>query len=422
MNRAILLFVMACIPICLYGQSINRTLSLRDAISYAMGHNPEIQSAEAGAKAARGRYWSGISLPPPELSVVHEYIPQGGSLGNYSERSVGIAQSFEFPTNYFVKASLFSREEEFAYANALLKQRQIIARVTNAYFEVVCDRMRLHYAMETQALSRTLAEKEEVRSTLGETPPLARLLAKVQFSESKNNVANAQNELVRAYAYLSHAMGLARVDHDTTMILTDSLTVTPWTRGFDSLAAIVEGTNPRILAACSRLGSASSTRSLGWSSLLPSFSIAYFSQSRDGVGGYYGASIGISLPIWFMFDTRGKVQEAQAGICLAEAELAATRSAVMAELYSAATDLRNNENSVRLYERDLLPQAEEVFRTAFRSYSAGDLSYIEYIQARMTLVGIRNNYVNSLSLYRQSLSAVEELVGDQDAEYRRMEQ
>jgi cobalt-zinc-cadmium resistance protein CzcA len=409
MNRGFLLFVVALVPLCIHGQSLQRTLSLRDALTIGIKNSPDLRGAEAGVDAARGRFWSGISLPSPEINVAHEYIPKGLGLGSYTERSIGVSQSFEFPTNYFLRGSILASNRDALQAGREQVTRRVIRKIRNSYFAAWGTQRKLQYARDNLALSDSILAKVEVRERVGEAPPLEVLTARVQQSEARNDLMSARNDLAVTYAELNNAMGLSRVEYDTSVVLTDSLVAPARAFSTDSLTVLVEERNPQLLAARARVESATASRTLAWSTLLPSFTVSYFNQMRDGVKDYYGASLGISVPLWFMMNTRGQVEESQAGIALAEAEFAAARNDLLVELRTAVSNLQNAANSVRLYETDLIPQAEEVYRTANRGYVTGDLSYLEYLQARVTLLATRRNYITTLLNYVHSVTLLDEL-------------
>jgi outer membrane protein TolC len=134
-------------------------------------------------------------------------------------------------------------------------------------------------------------------------------------------------------------------------------------------------------------------------------------QARAGNKNYYGASFGISVPIWFMFEQRGKIQEASANLGIAEAGLRLVKDQVTLKIKSAFNDYENNLKQVSLYNNDILPQSEEIYRTALTSYDAGEISYIEFLQAQQTLINARSNYINILYNYNMSVTALEESVG-----------
>jgi len=64
-----------------------------------------------------------------------------------------------------------------------------------------------------------------------------------------------------------------------------------------------------------------------------------------------------------------------------------------------------------LYATELLPQSKEVFRVADASYQAGEISYLEYLQARQTLTSAHLGYVDALLQYNTAFARLEYAVG-----------
>ena len=124
---------------------------------------------------------------------------------------------------------------------------------------------------------------------------------------------------------------------------------------------------------------------------------------------FYGTSAGISLPIWFMFEQKGKIQEASAQQSISEYELLSLKNEIVLKLKIAITDYENDLKQVQLYMNDILPQTEEILRTAIKSYDVGELTYLEYLQAKQTLVNSRTNFNLVLFNYYQSIFRIEEI-------------
>jgi len=411
MNKLLLLFVLAFTFIKLYGQAENNKLSLNDAIEIGLKQNPELLESAENINAAKGRFWSGISLPQPELELSYEYTPVNSNLSNFSERTFAISQSFEFPTNYFLKGSKYSKEEESTYQQFLLKEKEVIAEIRTAYNKVLAKQKLLMYAKEYLIISEDFFNKAQIRFNVGEGTNIEQLTAKVQLSEAKNKLSIAKNELVNAYAALNYALGYGKQNYESNYILTDSLIYVEHSISIDELHQTLEETNPQIKIAEIQSGISSVEKTLAWSSLLPNFNLAYFKQSRDGDNGFYGASFGVSVPLWFLFDQRGSIQEASANVSISEALLVQTKNEMNLRLKSAYTDYTNNRQQLKTYVEDILPQTEEVYRTASRSYDEGELSYIEYMQSKQLLINTRENYITALFNYNHTLIILEEIVG-----------
>jgi outer membrane protein TolC len=237
------------------------------------------------------------------------------------------------------------------------------------------------------------------------------LTAKVQYTEARNNLEVVKNELTTAFAELNYSLGYGKQSYESNYELTDTLVFVDHNISIEQIYKSFEETNPQIKIAELNYGIASIEKGLAWSSILPNINLAYYKQTRDGNNGFYGASFGISVPLWFMFDQRGKIQEAVANQSISESELQLTKNEIVLKIKSAFTDHENNLKQVKLYVNDILPQAEEIYRTAIKSYDAGELTYLEYLQAKQTLINSRNNYINVLFNHYQSVFRIEEIAG-----------
>ncbi len=410
-NKLFALFAVALLPLCIYGQTEIKILSLTEAVEIGLRNNPEVRSAMENISASKGRFWSGISLPQPEVGVSYEYAPVNSSISNYSEKTLAVSQSFEFPSNYFLKGSKFSKEEEIAVYKLNLTERSVIKQVKTSYYKVLAKQYQVKSAEENLVISEDFFKKAEIRQNVGEGTNLERLTAKVQYTEALNNLEVANNELTTAFAELNYSLGYGKQSYDSNYELTDTLVFVDHEISIEQIYKSFEETNPQIKIAELNYGIASIEKGLAWSSLLPSINLAYFKQTRDGNNGFYGASFGISVPLWFMFDQRGKIQEAAANQTISESELQLTKNEIALKIKSAFTDHENNLKQVKLYVNDILPQAEEIYRTAIKSYDAGELTYLEYLQAKQTLINSRNNYINVLFNHYQSVFRIEEIVG-----------
>lgn len=408
MNKYFILAVLALFISKLNGQTEINRISLNEAIEIGVRQNPELIQATENISAAKGRFWNGISLPQPELELSLEYAPVNTSLSNYSERTFAISQSFEFPTNYFLKGKKYSKEEEIAFEQYLLKKYELVKQIKSAYFKVLADQSIVKYSEEYLIISDDFYKKAQIRYNVGEGTNIEELTAKVQLSEAKNKLEIAKNNLNTSQAELNYVLGYG---NQNTLILTDSLVYSEHNLSLETAYQTAEETNPEIKAAELNNGIAGVEKTLAWSSLLPNFNFAYFKQSRDGDNGFYGASFGISVPLWFIMDQRGAIQEASANESISEALLQQTKNEIRLKLKNAYTSYINNQQQIKTYNDDILPQTEEVYRTAIKSYDAGELSYLEYMQVKQLVINARENYITALFNYNKSLFDLEEIIG-----------
>ena len=396
-------------------QSTER-LSLKEAIEIALQHNPEVAGARRGIDAARARFWRGISPPPASLSVGYDYIPSGSGIKGFGERFIGVSQSFDFPTTIALRGSSLSSESDAAEADFLSTSLSITMQVKFTYYGALAKGQKLRLAEENLAIADDFAHKAGIRYNVGEGTNLEQLTAKVQRTQAQNAVEVARNELRLATSELNFALGRGKEQLGQEFTLTDSLVYRPYTLLLESLIEQAHLSNPQIQSARFRLNAASVNRTIAWSSILPSFTVSYSRQVQGSNPNLYGVAFGISLPIWFLLDQRGQVQEASAEHARVESELTSKQNFVNLDVKNAYLEVKNDERQVQLYNTDLLPQADEVYRAAAASYQAGEITYLEFLQARQTLISARSTYIDALYHYNTAIARLEKAVGRQFSE------
>jgi outer membrane protein TolC len=394
-----------------FGQNTAAPLSLRDAIRTALRDNPEIHKARALIAAAKGRFWSGISLPAPELSLSYEFVPDKLRLADASEKAWEVRQSMDFPTTYVVKGMRFSTEENLARSVALEVERSVVFDVKSAYVNVLVRREQARIAEENAALSEDFSKKAAIRYEVGEGTNIEQMTARVQFMEAKNALDISRNDVRTALSQLVYSLGNAPELLRQAPELSDSLRFTEYSFQLDSLRAEMNERNPDLLAFRQKKELASYDKTLAWSSLLPSLSAAYFRQTRDGTGGLYGASFGISVPLWFLFDQKGRIEEATAQSRAAENSLQSLTNSITLQLQRSFTEYGNTVRQVKLYLAEILPAANEMYRAASVSYDEGEITYLEFIQSKQTFISARSSYITALQNYYTSVFALEKTVG-----------
>ncbi|MBX3043140.1 MAG: TolC family protein [Candidatus Kapabacteria bacterium] len=410
MRHLFVLFFICCTFSTMFGQENKiKGLTLQNALDIGLKNHPEIQAAHANISGSKGRYLSGISLPQPEIAYDNQFISPTNGLGN--ERTISVSQSFEFPSIYFLKGSKYSKAEEITYFQLKLIERNLTTKIKTAYYKVLAKQNQLKTAEENLLITEDFLKKSEIRQNVGEGTNLERLTAKVQFSEAQNNLEISKNELKTAFAELNYTLGFGNQTIDSVYSLQDSLHFVDYSLNTSQFNKIFEINNPQIKIAEINYDISNVEKSLAVSSYLPKINLAYLSQTLDNKSGFHGFNVGVSVPLWFMFEQNGKIQEASANQSISENILQLTKNDISINLKNSITDYENNLRQVKLYLEDILPQSEEIFRTASKSYEVGELTYLEYLKAKQTLNISKNNYNNAIFNYYQSIFKIEEIVG-----------
>lgn len=391
-----------------YAQS--SSLSLDEALKKAMINNYELIKSGKEVDAARGRFWNSISLPQPKLSLSHEFVPEGKSLSFFQEKTFEISQEMEFPTNLLLKGSRSNYEIDLVVNEKERVQVEVISKVKLLYNLVLIKGKMNKLAEENYKIAKDFFDKAEARRNAGEGTKLESITAKMQLNEAGVTVESSKKDYYASLNDLLVQLNSSDLNNKN-ITLSDTLAFNPVNIKLDDLLIEASQNNSLLKKSANMINIASINKSLAWSGFLPSLSFSYFKQATADNSNFYGFSFGISVPVWFMFEQRGQIEETSANYQIAREEGKSLKNSVELNLKNAFTSFSYEQEQIKTYTRDLLPQAEEVFNLARLSYNSGEINYVEYLQAKQNLISVRNNYFNSLSGYFLSLSTLETVTG-----------
>lgn len=391
------------------GQTADKELSLKDAVEAAIKNNPAIKKARHEVDAAKGRYLSGISLPSPVLSLTYEEIPLRNRFKYAGEKYLEVSQSFDFPVSYVLKRRSLSGRVDLASSSLESAAVDISSQVKKAYYNALAAQAKLKLSEENLKIAEDFALKAAVRLKAGEAVPLEEMTARVEKARASSSLEIKRNNAADAFNELNLIMGTA--ESEIRYRLTDTLGYTGISASKEDLLSTAFSSNPLIRSAELSRNAASAELSMQWWNVFPSFELSYSRQTIEGNSSYYGFSLGVSVPLWFMFKERGQIQEASAGLSIAEAEEQSIRNEIAAQLNSRYLNFLNSRERIELYLKNIVPQAEEIFRTAKLSYETGEATYLEFLQASQTLVSTREEYIDALLDYNLALVALGEITG-----------
>jgi outer membrane protein TolC len=361
-------------------------LSIDSAIQIGLRNNQEIKSSFSKTKAANGRFWNSISLAQPEVSVSFDDIPENKNLHFYGESVIGVNQSIEFPSKYFTRGSKYSKEIGISEQEFAQVKLDVISRIKSAYYKVLAMQLQMKIAEENLRITDQLLKKAQIRYNVGEGTNLEKLTAKVQNAESLNKVEVQKNHLSNALSELNYTMGYGK-SANQQFKLTDSLAYQQLDLELENLFDQALNNNPKLIASKLQVDVSSFDRALALSSYLPDLSVGAYTKSiKDDNNRYYGISLGITVPLWFMFDQNGRVGEASANLTSAKEDLLSNENTNNLQIKCAFNEYKDTERQVVYYRNEIIPQAEEVYRSASRSYESGEITYLEFLEAQKTVL------------------------------------
>ncbi|MHB9056446.1 MAG: TolC family protein, partial [Paludibacteraceae bacterium] len=135
-----------------------------------------------------------------------------------------------------------------------------------------------------------------------------------------------------------------------------------------------------------------------------------FQKSFDVGNRFHSIQAGVSIPLWYgSYNAKSKAAKIREKAAQANAE---TYTGTFQNKYnSLLMQLDKDEKNISYYETQAVPEANLIIEQASRSYKAGEIDYLAYIQSVNNALSIKENYLEALSNYNQTVIAIEQLTG-----------
>ena len=389
----------------------SRHINLHDAIQMALDSNLAVQAMVYSVDAQKAL--KGASWDIPKTSIDGQY----GQINSFThDNSFTISQSFAFPSVYINQKKLASANVKGSEWQLKTSQIEIATRVKQVYWQLAYLDSKHQLLMYQDSLYSGFQRATELRAKAGETNRLEMITARSQSLEIKNQLQQLiadkgilKRQLktllnVRSALYPADSI-LRRIDY-----VPDSAS--------NSLAS-----NPSLGYIKQQVEIVRLEKKLEKSRALPDLSIGYFSQTMQGtqeVNGlphtfgvgdrFTGIQAGIAIPLWFKpYASKVKASKLKEQEAITNAAFA--NQSFTGNYQSLVDEIEKYRSSVEFYEKQAVPEAGLIIDQSIRSYKAGALDYLNYVLSLGRAMSIRQNYLDALNSYNQTIIKMEFLTG-----------
>lgn len=402
--------------ICLLASSIEvaqaeeQPLTLENALSQAMGTNPEIGASVARAdsehSAIRSQYW----LDDPKIGLMHE-----NNL-NFMELQQGpmtlwtVSQEVKFPAKYFLLGSTQKARARSADKEADAKKLEVRRKTISGYFGLFTS-TRIIALLEAQRETlREVARAAESRHATGAVPQQDEMKAHVEQTKIENELILAQEERESMEAMLNAVLN--QDAHQPIVLPKQDLPIPKLKVATDDIPKLAHENANHVKHFEYLVDEANSQKALAALSYAPDFSLNY----RRAIGTYsnqnaYAASIEMTIPLWFFMKQTSEVSAASAKQVEAERNLEKTMRDLHSEVRSLTAKVRSREKLLQIYQTALIPQASSTLNSSRTAYQAGRTNFLELLDSERSLYETRIAYYRNLAQYVDSLARLEEMAG-----------
>jgi outer membrane protein, heavy metal efflux system len=386
--------------------SVTNSLTLEGAIRLALESNPQLRAAGSQIGSAAGRAYQSRLWPNPDLELSAEDWPTGGGGFSDAKKLVGLSQTVPFPGKKRLDGKIGSLGVRFSEAQYGLRRLELVREVKTSFFEVLAAGRLVEVARELVAVSESSAATARKRVQAGAAADQEQLRAEIPLEEVRTELAGFEREQEIARQKL--AMVLGRPD----------LKAAPVSGGLSEtgdLSLLKDGPvewlaqHPSVVAARSSKERAEAESRRARLEPYPDVKLgAAGGQEAGGSGSIVQFTITVPVPI--IDRSKGRKQEAQANVSVAEAELAAVEQRLLRDWGMASQRLRTAVQQVANYRERILPKANEALRLVQRGFEEGKFGFIDLLDTQRTAAQVRLAYQHKLLELNVAQAEIEALV------------
>jgi len=391
--------LLSVLSLSLYAEPLTRA----GALQIAHTNNPDIKAARASWQAEQARTLQTWALPPPELALEYEGMPGAFQFEQYEQRTVGLSQQVAFPVVWWQEHRVAHHRMRAVHLSVYEATRLNISRaVCLAYDRALADEQILRLTEKHVQLAKGFLKRATVRFEAGDTPQLDVLRAEVDVVRLENKLTAIQSAVAISRSKVNVLLG--RLPNEA-FTLADSLVYVTASFDLDRLSDQALRQRPDFLATAQTLQSAKAMQRVSKLSFLPDVSFQIARQTAVSPTGFlksWRTGFVLELPLWAMFDQRGKISEATFEYKQAVAKQAQVKLRVLQEMDAAYLGFQATKQRMMLMQSRIRPIAEKAYIMAQRSYDAGKVSYLDLLEAQRDMIEIDIEYIETLFAYRSA--------------------
>ncbi|MFN8114884.1 MAG: CusA/CzcA family heavy metal efflux RND transporter [Bacteroidia bacterium] len=386
--------------------------SLDDWIIKGLKSNNSVLAADAEVRSSQYLKKTSTEIGKTNVSLTY------GQYNSYANKdnNLTISQSIPFPTTFAAKSKLAGSVVESSMLKKKLTEAEVVYQIKQVYYQWLNLNQRKELLLRRDSVYKALAKASALRYKTGESNLLEKSSTEARSKEVENQLMQMENDKIalagRLKALLtSPVMTFDEADLKETVL---SLQVD------SSLAA----KNPFVVYMKQQINIAENQKKVDKNALIPDITLGYFNQTLYGVPNgndatsplanygnrFRGFSAGISIPLWFAPQS-AKVKAAEYTKQNAELQYKQAQNNVVAEIETAYTEYLKSQKSLQYYKSSGLPNAELITKQSTIAFQKGEINYSQHVLNLQQADEIKQNYLQTLLEYNQSVIALEFLSG-----------
>lgn len=385
-------------------------LTLREALSLALLHNPGLASDSWQMRAREAEQVQAGRRPNPELTLEIENFAGSGPLGDFdgAETTLALSQMIELGGKRAKRAEEARLGRHLAGWDYEVRRIDVLTETAASFVEVLAAQERIALADTLVQVAEDVLASVSRRVRAGGVSPVEERRARVSMETSRIDRNRTLRALDVARARLGVAWGgsvpaFGRAVGDLALAADNRVPT------LESLADRLEG-SPQVALWTVELDRRRASREVAGSIGVPNLTVLggvrHFNEIDEGA-----LVLGVSLPLPVFDRNRGATDAAERRIQQAHEEQREVRARVWLALASAHAALAAADNEAAALRDRILPEAEAAFVESHQAYARGRLRLTDVLDAQRSAFELRSRNVDVLAVYHVMVAEIERLLG-----------
>lgn len=400
---------LAAVTLVCAGLNIHADDQLTIWIDTALDNNPELKMLERKWEAAKQKVPMARSLEDPMVGVDFERMDTT-RFDTYTDAEFMISQKLPWFGKRGAKMSVAQLESDatgFVYLEELRNTR---AKVTAAFWDLWVAQRTAEIMAQNKALMEQFERTARARYETGKTMLSDALRAQVELAKMSNEVVTMEREVAVNVTALNK---LLNADPNTPRRVAAPVATPRFVMTLEQMQEQARQYCCILLSAMRTVEARDAGIKVAKLESAPEFEFRVEARQYNGRGGIqeYDTGVFINFPWLWRGKYKAMVNEANAELEMARAELESELNMTMFDVKELHTNADTALRLMELYEKTVLPQARQLVEATRARYETGGTSFLELVDAQKSLLDAELAYERARAGYGKHHAKLNTIIG-----------
>jgi len=385
-------------PVDVESPDAARVSALHDYVLQALRRNPSVEAAIADVQAKLARIPQATSLPDPVLRTIIRPEPIQTAAGD-AYFTLGVGQKIPLPAKLDRAGRIAAAEVRMAIEQLNATRLRVISDVERAYYRLYVTDRSIELTATNRRLLQDLEKVLDSQYRVGKAQQQDLLRVQTELSNLINDENRFRQQRVSAAAALNQLLDAPSMSEVPVI---EPIRVTAIQPRAETLVELAKKSNPQLARLAHQAERDRERVELAELGYWPDLDVGFEWTWLDGRDAWipptnprtgmrapinrkseegddnWALMFQVNVPIWAQRIEAAK-REARQNLNRTQHERRAAVNLIAFRIYDARTQVQTRQDTVKLLESTIIPQAKQTYEVSLTAYQTGGTSFLTVI-------------------------------------------